>query len=494
MKCFRCTLILVFSEFEPVIVVTIVKSSESHPLYKKLAAIVGEDRVNDNQVIISAYTKDASHLTAEKPGIVVMPETVEEVQAIVNLCSETKSPLVPAGGRNGICGACLPRVTQAVLLDMVKMDKIIKTDEDVMTVTVEAGQRWAELIHRLDDKGYKLGFRGPYGGNAGTVGGSVSINSIGYAASKYGSSPDGVVSLEVVLANGEVIQTGTGWNKTAKLFARYSSFNDITGVFLGDAGTLGVKTKVTLKIYPKAEFITHADMGFKTLEDATAAFLEVQKRGFTEELILLADRQSTDTFFPGFLDSHKEIHAMFSAIVQETDEQLAARKIEIVREIALEHGGKDLGNFAAQMHWNELFNLVQPLFNNGFWLNTCHLRPITSLPEIMHKLWAIFDKHKMLENGIKWIASCLGADRAYMTGWITIFPPSKDKMELGLKIWNEMLDAIMETGGCPYWNGLLWENRSLEKVDKNFMDTYWTIKKALDPNNIFSPHVFEGIK
>ncbi|MHA1926785.1 MAG: FAD-binding oxidoreductase, partial [Candidatus Thorarchaeota archaeon] len=329
---------------------TIVEPSGTHPLYEEIKGIVGEARVNDNQLIISAYSQDACHITAERPGIVVMPESVEEIQAIVKLCSGSKTPLVPAGGRNGICGACLPRVPDAVMLDMVKMDKIIEINEDIMTVTVEAGQRWAELIHRLDEKGFKLGFRGPYGGNVGTVGGSTSINSIGYAASKYGPSTEGVVSLEVVLASGEVIQTGTGWNEGAELFGRYSTYNDLTGIFLGDHGTLGVKTKVTLKIYPKAEHIAYGDFGFKTLDEATAAFLEVQKRGLTEELNLLADRQSTDTFFPGFLDSHPEINAMFASIVQEMDEQLAQRKMEIVREIAMDHGGKDLGNFVSQMH------------------------------------------------------------------------------------------------------------------------------------------------
>jgi len=473
--------------------VSVVKAVGRHPLYRELTSVVGEDRVNDNQVIISAYSRDACHLTAKRPGIVVMPTSVQEVQAIVRLCAKNKTPLVPAGGRNGICGACIPRVENAVMLDMVKMDKVVRIDEDVMTVTVESGLRWAELIHRLDEKGYKLGFRGPYGGNVGTVGGSTSINSIGYAASKYGPSTEGVVSLEVVLPNGSIIQTGTGWNKTARLFARYTTYNDLTGIFLGDSGTLGVKTKVTLKIYPKAEFITYGDFGFKSLEEATAAFLEVQKRGLTEELNLLADRQSTDTFFPGFLDKHKEINSMFASIVQETDQQLADRKMEIVREIALKHGGKDLGNFASQMHWGEMFNLVQPLYNNGFWLNTCHLRPITLIPELMKRCWKVFEKYRILDNGIKWIASCLGSERAYATGWVTIFVPDKSKMDLGLKVWNELLDAIIDTGGCPYWNGLLWENRALKQTNPVLIDTYRAIKKALDPDNILCPGVFTGV-
>ncbi|MFW9848205.1 MAG: FAD-binding oxidoreductase [Candidatus Thorarchaeota archaeon] len=471
---------------------TAVKPSRTHSLYDDLVEIVSENRVNDNSVIISAYSKDACHLTAERPGIVVMPNSVEEVQEIVKLCAKTKTSLVAAGGRNGICGACLPREKGMVMLDMIKMDRIVKIDEDVMTVTVESGLRWAELIHRLDEKGFKLGFRGPYGGNVGTVGGSTSINSIGYAASKYGPSPESTVSLEVVLANGEILQTGTGWNKDAQLFGRYSTYNDLTGLFLGDQGTLGIKTKVTLKIYPKAEHITYGDFGFRTLEESTQAFLEVQKRGLAEELNLLADRQSTETFFPGFLGKHPEITTFFSAIVQETDEELAKRKMEIIKDIALRHKGKYLGNFAAQMHWSELFNLVQPLYNNGFWLNTCHLRPIPSIPLIMKRAWNIFENHNLLDNDIKWIASCLGSERTYATGWITLFSPSKEKLERAQKAWNELLDAIIETGGCPYWNGLLWENRTLPKTNPAFLETYWKVKKALDPDDILAPGTFRG--
>jgi FAD/FMN-containing dehydrogenase len=105
-------------------------------------------------------------------------------------------------------------------------------------------------------------------------------------------------------------------------------------------------------------------------------------------------------------------------------------------------------------------------------------------------MWRIFEKYSLLDNGIKWIASCLGSERAYATGWVTLFIPTKDKMELGLEAWNQMLDEIIETGGCPYWNGLLWEKRVLSKTEHAFLETYHTIKNALDPNDILSPQVF----
>lgn len=111
---------------------------------------------------------------------------------------------------------------------------------------------------------------------------------------------------------------------------------------------------------------------------------------------------------------------------------------------------------------------------------------------MMEKMWNIFEKYDLLDKGIKWIASCLGAERTYATGWVTLFPPNEEKMELGLEAWNEMLDVIMDTGGCPYWNGLLWEDRVLDKTEKPFIETYWKVKNAIDPNGIMAPHVFRG--
>jgi len=315
---------------------------------------------------------------------------------------------------------------------------------------------------------------------------------MGYAASKYGPAPEGVISLEVVLPNGEIVRTGSGWNKEAQIFTRYSSFADMTGIFLGDHGTLGMKTKVTLKIYPKAEFSTYIDLGFRSLDDAMVAFEEIQRRGLTEELNCLLARESADTYFPGLLDSHPKIQSTIHSVIMETDKELAERKVQIIREIGENLKGKDLGNFAAQIHWAEKFNEVQPMYNNGFWLNTCHLRPIYRLPELMERMRAIFKKYDLEKKGISWIADALAVERTYAAAWVTIFAPTRNDMELAERAWNEMLDAAMETGGCPYWSGLLWENRALEKVDDNFIQLYRTIKKAIDPDNIMAPMVFEG--
>ena len=70
--------------------------------------------------------------------------------------------------------------------------------------------------------------------------------------------------------------------------------------------------------------------------------------------------------------------------------------------------------------------------------------------------------------------------------------PTRDKMELGLKAWNEMLNEHMDTGACPYWSGLLWEKRAVSKANPNFLDLYWKVKRAIDPDNIFTPGVFTG--
>lgn len=204
---------------------------DSKAVYDELQSIVGSGNISNDEIILYSYSEDSSPFPSRKPAVVVRVSETSEVAQIMKIANKTKTPVVPAGGRSSISGAPLPRVAGAIMLDLTGMDRVKEVDEDTQTVTVQGGVRWAQLIHELNLKGYKLGFRGPYGGNAGTIGGSLSVNTVGCGASKWGGACNSVVSLEVVLPTGEVIRTGSGWSPAAKRFARYATFNDLTGLF-----------------------------------------------------------------------------------------------------------------------------------------------------------------------------------------------------------------------------------------------------------------------
>jgi len=465
--------------------------TDTDSLYLELSSIVGEENVTSSQLDLYAYSRDASPYWLSMPGVVVRPKDTFEVSQILRLANRTRTPVVPTGARSSINGAPLPRVQGAIMLDLTRMDRLLDLDEDTMTVTVEAGLRWAELIHLLRERGFKLGFRGPYGGNAGTIGGSLSSNSVGCGSSMWGSACDSVVGLEVVLPTGEVLRTGSGWNPSSKLFTRYSSFNDLTGLFLGDHGTLGVKTKATLKIYPLPEGAAFADYGFTSIKDCSRAMYEIQKRKLAEEIVILGDRNSIDLLASTYLETFDNLECILAVIVEDVDEQVANRKREIIDSLAKQAGGRALGTFLSRAHWLDMFNLTQSLFDAGFWYNTCHLRPIQTLPDVVEAAARIFEKYRLKERGANWIISALAADRCYCTGWITIFMGPSSNKDVVEAAWQELKKIEMETGGAvPYWNGPLWEEETLRRVSAGFYEALKRIKKALDPNSILHPMVF----
>jgi len=462
----------------------------SKGIYDELESIVGSSNISNDEVILYSYSEDSSPFPAQKPAVVVRVSETSEVAEIMKIANRMKFPVVPAGGRSSISGAPIPRVPGAIMLDLTNMDKVKEVDEDTMTVTVQCGIRWAQLIHELNLKGYKLGFRGPYGGNAGTVGGSLSVNTVGCGASKWGGACNSVLSLELVLPTGEVIKTGSGWSPIAKRFARYATFNDLTGIFLGDHGTLGVKTEATLKIYPLPKGLAYADYGFTSLSNCVNAFHELQKLGIPEEINMLGDKTSIGLLAETYLESLPEIECAFAVVIEEIDSAIAERKKAICDEVAKKYGGKALGSFLTRALWLDMFNMTQPLFDSGFWFNTCHIRPISTLRETIEDAQALFRKEKVNEKGMKWIISALGVDRCFCTCWITLFEGDRSKHADLERVWGKLKEMELESGGVPYWTGQLWEPHVLPRVNQGFYSVLKRIKSVVDPNSILHPSTF----
>lgn len=456
---------------------------------------MGKENVSSEQFVLISYSEDASPFEGKEPQVVVRPHSTEEVSELLEFASKNRIPVIGVGARSSINGAPIPRVDNVMMIDLTGMKDILSIDEDVMTVTVQAGITWSGLIHQLKERGYKLGFRGPYGGNAGTVGGSISANSIGCGASAHGGACDGVVGIEVVLSSGEILRTGSNWkngsNKRKESFARYCTFNDLSGMFLGDHGTLGIKTAATLKIYPLPKGEAFSDFGFSNIEQATKAFHEIQQSHLAEELVMLGDANSIDLLASTYRSTFKNINCIVAVVIEEADEILAQRRKELCEKIVRKHGGKSIGMFLSKAHWFNMFNLVQSLFEEGFWYNTCHLRPISSLPQLIETFHSIATKYELKENGFNWIISALGVDHCFTSGWITIYMKDHTKKDVMIEAWDELREAEIELEGVPYWTGQLWEPYVLERVDPTFYKVLKQLKTILDPFNIINPMTFK---
>ena len=213
-----------------------------NPHAAALAALLAADRVLTAREDLLTYGFDGTAALRGEAGVVVLPETAEEVAAVVRYAAAGKVPVVSRGSGTGLSGGSVP-TADAIVLCLVRMDRILEVDERNLTSLAEAGAITQKIAEAADAVGL-LYPPDPGSMKISTIGGNVAENSGGLRGLKYGVTRDYVMGMEVVLANGEIVWLG---NKCVKDVAGYS----MKDMFIGSEGTLGIITKVLLKLVPK---------------------------------------------------------------------------------------------------------------------------------------------------------------------------------------------------------------------------------------------------
>lgn len=212
---------------------------------ERLIEIVGIENFKDSKVNLLTYSYDASTQYQALPDAVISPRNTQEISEIVKICNEYKIPIIPRGsGTNLAAGTC--PTSGGIVLVFNHMNKIIEIDESNLTITVQPGVITQTLISEVEKRGLFYP-PDPSSMKISTIGGNLNENSGGLRGLKYGVTRDYVLGLEVVLPNGDIIRTG---GKLTKDVAGY----DLTRLFVGSEGTLGIITEATLKLIPMPEY------------------------------------------------------------------------------------------------------------------------------------------------------------------------------------------------------------------------------------------------
>lgn len=210
-------------------------------------------------------------------GAVIKPADGDQLTAVVRVLYEAGIPLTLRGGGASYTRSHVPVIENTVIIDTLGLDRILDIDDQNLTVTVEPGVTWKALDDALKLRGLRCPFWGTYSGLKATVGGSLSQNAVSLGSGVYGASPDSVIAMEVIIRGGEILKTG---GKTP--FHRAHG-PDLTGVFCGDCGALGVKKSVTLKLIKRPTHVAGASFGFETFEAFSSAMMEIAARGLAAE-------------------------------------------------------------------------------------------------------------------------------------------------------------------------------------------------------------------
>lgn len=253
----------------------------SSNLLADLAAIVGQAHVLTGEADRDFYAMDVYN-QLKVPLAVVQPGTIGELQKVVRTATGSGVAVVPRGGGASYTDGYLPTVTNSILLDTGRLNRIVELNDGDMYVTVEPGITWNDLWQALKAKGLRTTFWGPFSGIKATVGGSMSQNSASLGSGNYGVSADAVLAFEIVLANGEILKTGSRAAANGAPFFRWYG-PDLTGLFTGDAGALGVKARITLKLIKNPPFFGAASFGFEDFESMSRGMAAAAREGVTAD-------------------------------------------------------------------------------------------------------------------------------------------------------------------------------------------------------------------
>ena len=251
---------------------------------KKIRGIVGAENALDSDLDRFGYSYDASFvplLPAKKPDLVVRPATTEEVSKIMAVAYEHAIPVTPRGAATGRTGGSIP-LQGGISLSLERMMKIVELDVNNMMVWAEAGVRTIDLYNACAAKGLFYP-PDPASWKFSTIGGNVAENAGGMRAVKYGVTSNYVMGLEVVLSDGTVLQTG------GKAIKNVTGYN-LTSLFTGSEGTLGIITKVLLRVIPMPKKRGTLQLMFRTLDDGCTAVHRMLQSGLVPAAAEVMDR------------------------------------------------------------------------------------------------------------------------------------------------------------------------------------------------------------
>jgi len=451
-------------------------------LAERLTNVIGP-RASVARGVLDQHGASESYYRALPPDIVVFPETTQEVAEIVRLCADAGMPIVPFGAGTSLEGNAAA-VAGGVCVDFARMNKVLAVHDSDMNVVVQPGITRKQLNAEL--RGTGLFFPIDPGADA-SIGGMSSTRASGTMAVRYGTMKDNVMALEMVLADGRAIRTG---KRARKSSAGY----DLTRLFVGAEGTLGVITEVTLKLHPLPQSISAAVCSFDGLHNAVDTAIAVIQAAIPVARVELLD----DVMMRG-INAHaklgyREAPTLFFEF--HGSEAAVAEQAELAQAIAVELGGRGFEWAKAAEDRSRLWHARDNTLYAGLGLRpgaraviTDVCVPISRLAECLTETRRDADAHGFIAP----IVGHVGDGNFHML--ILVDPARPDEIDEAKALQARMVArALAMDGTCTGEHGIgLGKIGFLADELGEAVDVMRSIKAALDPNGLMNPgKIFAG--
>jgi glycolate oxidase len=451
--------------------------------FQQFKNIVGDEHVLYDEESLKHYGHDETELLLFLPEVVLKPSTTEQIAAIMKICNAEGIPVTPRGAGTGLSGGALPHLG-GVLLSTEKLNKIIQIDERNLQVTTEPGVITEVLQNAVKEKGL---FYPPDPSSRGScfIGGNIAENSGGPKAVKYGVVKDYVLNLEVVLPNGEIIWTG------ANVLKNSTGYN-LTQLMVGSEGTLGIVTKIVLKLIPLPSYDLLMLVPFASLDKASEAVSAIFRAGFVPSGLELVEIDALQ-IVAAMVDSHavpvtNDIAAHLLIEVDGNNLDVLMSEMEAISELLMQYEAGEIFFADNAQQKAELWKLrrrvAEAVKLAGYTIEEDTVVPRAELPALIRGV-------KQLGKEYGFHAVCYGHAgdgnlhiRIKKEG--TVNSMEDPEMVKGLRSLFELVHTLGGTISGEHGIGL---------IQKSFMDIVFhkenlrlmrEIKKAFDPNNILN--------
>ncbi len=442
----------------------------------ELTDLLGE-RFSQSSSVLEIHGRDESYFEMMPPQAVVFPQSTKEVQGIVRACARFVVPLVPFGAGSSLEGHVLP-IHGGISLDLTGMNKILAVRPEDLDVTLQAGVTRLQLEKALAEHG--LFFPVDPGADA-TLGGMVATGASGTTTVRYGTMRENVLCLEVVLANGEVIRTGSRAKKS-------SSGYDLTRLMIGSEGTLAVITEVTLRLRGIPEGISAAVCAFPDLKSAVRTAVEVIQWGIPVARVELLDEVQIDAVNRHSNLSHTVLPTLFFEF--HGSPRGVEEHARSAAEIADGNGGQEFrwATEAGERHtlWqarHEVYFADLALRPGARVMSTDVCVPISRLTECITETKAEVSRASFPIP----LVGHVGDGNFHLL--MVIDPEFPEELEEAKALNRSLVARALRMGGtCSGEHGIgIGKKRWMAQEHGGALETMRAIKKALDPQGILNP-------
>ncbi|MDH4122629.1 MAG: FAD-binding oxidoreductase [Thermoplasmata archaeon] len=442
---------------------------------RSLMSAVTPERISDEKIerLVTSHDlapmpKVAALALKMMPDVVIHPKEAEEVSEVVRIANGWNMPVTPRGGASWGFGGAVPNKGGA-LLDMTSMDRIIGLDVERGIVRVQPGVVWLRLDEWLNRRGYFVPYY-PSSAPGATIGGWISTGGVGVGGYKYGAARDNVRNLQIVLPSGQIINTAHN------LDSKHPSQFDLTSLFVGSEGSLGIVTSIDLQVYPKPDVFFPTTYSFPNMDHVYAAMSKISESRLRPYHVAFVDGNYF-RFLRAMGREAPEVGGILNIIFEGPKEKVE-EELKFFDQLMTSIGGKRESDEIAQHEWKERsYELRSKKLGTGAVIGEA-LVSVDKAGIVANETIKLVRKMKMNvsvmgylidRNTVAFLPFYLTDERR----WI--------KAISSLSFVKKFLDVANKHGGRGVGLGLFMANNIYKMRDRNTVELLRYIKESIDP-------------